>query len=182
MRPYCMKPIYFLTILTLAALLCSGGCDMFRKIAGRPVSSEIEAVKAAAEAEKAAARKADSLAIVAARKARADSAAAVKLLDSLKVNVIHSSAMGGAISDVRIPAYHIVVGSFKNMDNAGTLLEKVLASGYPASILRLGNGYAAVIVCPSDRISDIADAYVRVSRESFCPRGAWILNNSDKTL
>ena len=154
MRPYCMKPINFLTILTLAALLCSGGCDMFRKIAGRPVSSEIEAVKAAA----------------------------VKLLDSLKVNVIHSSAMGGAISDVRIPAYHVVVGSFKNMDNAGTLLEKVLASGYPASILRLGNGYAAVIVCPSDRISDIADAYVRVSRESFCPRGAWILNNSDKTL
>ena len=149
-----MKPINFLTILTLAALLCSGGCDMFRKIAGRPVSSEIEAVKAAA----------------------------VKLLDSLKVNVIHSSAMGGAISDVRIPAYHVVVGSFKNMDNAGTLLEKVLASGYPASILRLGNGYAAVIVCPSDRISDIADAYVRVSRESFCPRGAWILNNSDKTL
>ena len=148
MRPYCMKPINFLTILTLAALLCSGGCDMFRKIAGRPVSSEIEAVKAAAEAEKAAARKADSLAIVA----------------------------------VRIPAYHVVVGSFKNMDNAGTLLEKVLASGYPASILRLGNGYAAVIVCPSDRISDIADAYVRVSRESFCPRGAWILNNSDKTL
>ena len=55
-----MKPINFLTILTLAALLCSGGCDMFRKIAGRPVSSEIEAVKAAAEAEKAAARKADS--------------------------------------------------------------------------------------------------------------------------
>ncbi|MGM9739710.1 MAG: SPOR domain-containing protein [Candidatus Cryptobacteroides sp.] len=155
---------------------------MFRKIAGRPVSSEIEAVKAAVEAEKAAARKADSLAVVAAGKAIADSIAAVKLLDSLKVNVIHSSAMGGAISDVKVPAYHVVVGSFKNMDNAGSLLEQVQASGYPASILKLGNGYAAVTVCPSDRISDIADAYLRVSRESFCPRGAWILNNSDKIL
>lgn len=182
MRPDCMKPIHFLTVLTLATLLCLSGCDMFRKIAGRPVSSEIEAVKAAAEAEKAAARMADSLAVVAAEKAIADSVAAVKLLDSLKVNVIHSSVMGGAVSDVKVPAYHVVVGSFKNMDNAGSLLEQVQASGYPSSILKLGNGYAAVVVCPSDRICDIADAYVRVSRESFCPRGAWILNNSDKTL
>lgn len=177
-----MKPIHFLTVMMLAALLCTGGCDVFRKIAGRPVSSEIETVKAAAEAEKSAARKADSLAIAADREAEADSVWAVKLLDSLKVNIIHSSKMGGAVSDARVPAYHVVVGSFKNMANAGSLLEKVQASGYPASILRLGNGYAVVSVCPSDRISDIADAYVRLSREKFCPRGAWILNNSDKTL
>lgn len=176
-----MKPIHFLTVMMLAALLCSGGCDVFRKIAGRPVSSEIEAGRTALEAEKTA-RKADSLKAAALERSRADSISALKLLDSLKVNVIPASAMGGVVSDIPVPAYHVVVGSFKKMGNAGALLEKVKASGYSASILRLGNGYAAVSVCPSDRIGDIAKAYVRLLGESFCPRGAWILNNSEQTL
>ena len=114
--------------------------------------------------------------------AKADSVSAVRLLDSLRVNVINSSVMGGVISAGDVPEYHIVVGSFRNMKNADALLEKVKASGYSASILRLGNGYSAVSACSSASIGDIADAYVRISGESFCPREAWILKNSNQTL
>ena len=176
-----MKPIHFLTVLLLAALLCTGGCDVFRKLAGRPASTEIEAARTAIEAEKAA-RRADSLKNASLMEAKADSVSAFRLLDSLKVNVMNSSVMGGVISAGEIPAYHIVVGSFRNMKNADALLEKVKASGYSASILRLGNGYSAVSACPSASIGDIADAYVRISGESFCPREAWILKNSNQTL
>ena len=89
-----MKPIHSLIILTLTAVLLSGGCDTLRKIAGRPVSSEIEAARKALDETKSNAWKADSLSIAAAENARRDSAA-TRLLDSLKVNVIHSSPMGG---------------------------------------------------------------------------------------
>lgn len=176
-----MKPIHFLTVLLLAALLCTGGCDVFRKLAGRPASTEIEAARTAIEAEKAA-RRADSLKNASLMEAKADSVSAVRLLDSLRVNVINSSVMGGVISAGDVPEYHIVVGSFRNMKNADALLEKVKASGYSASILRLGNGYSAVSACSSASIGDIADAYVRISGESFCPREAWILKNSNQTL
>ena len=181
MRLYYMKPIHSLIILTLTAVLLSGGCDTLRKIAGRPVSSEIEAARKALDETKSNAWKADSLSIAAAENARRDSAA-TRLLDSLKVNVIHSSTMGGVISGSGVQAYHVVVGSFRNLANADNLLEKVQASGYPALILKLGNGYSAVSLCPSARISDVADAYVRISGESFCPKGAWILKNCDETL
>ena len=171
-----MKPIHFLTVILLAALFCTGGCDVFRKLAGRPASPEIEAARTAIEAERAA-RRADSLKNASLMEAKADSVSAVRLLDSLRVNVINSSVMGGDV-----PEYHIVVGSFRNMKNADALLEKVKASGYSASILRLGNGYSAVSACSSASIGDIADAYVRISGESFCPREAWILKNSNQTL
>ena len=170
-----MKPIHFLTVILLAALFCTGGCDVFRKLAGRPASPEIEAARTAIE-------ELHVQVWIALVEAKADSVSAVRLLDSLRVNVINSSVMGGVISAGDVPEYHIVVGSFRNMKNADALLEKVKASGYSASILRLGHGYSAVSACSSASIGDIADAYVRISGESFCPREAWILKNSNQTL
>ena len=99
-----MKPIHFLTVILLAALFCTGGCDVFRKLAGRPASPEIEAARTAIEAERAA-RRADSLKNASLMEAKADSVSAVRLLDSLRVNVINSSVMGGVISAGDVPEY-----------------------------------------------------------------------------
>ena len=77
----------------------------------------------------------------------------------------------------RLPhAYYIVVGAFSNQDNARKFSENANLSGYPATMIRYRNGFTAVGVCPSDRLTDAYHSLKQVRESGFCP-DAWILNN-----
>ncbi len=173
------------------------GCDMFRSMAGKPTSKELEARRieliAAAKAQIAeqeamdSVQVADSVAIeeVEVEAVQADheeisnigaeeapvaideSAPGIKSLD--KVNQLYS--------DELTAKYYIILGSYKDNDNLEAMLKKVSAAGYiPVKIPRENGSYSVGIESGSSMYEAKLDLRA-VRRESFCPRDAWIMVN-----
>lgn len=161
--------------LVLCSLLVSG-CDFFRALAGRPLSQEIDAKREKIELsiKEKEAKTADSLAVV--RKSEADSLQALSRLTELSAVLLEAEGLGGLV-DGQPSGYRIVLGSFKNGDNAAKLVEKVRSCGYDAGILAFRNGMYAVTMENHTGISELTAAYERILNEKFCPNDVWILKN-----
>ena len=124
----------------ISLALCSvmlSGCDFFRGLVGRPLSSEIEAKRekielALREKEQ---RRLDSLARIS--KIEADSLAAVSRLGELSAVILEARSLGGLVDETQ-PGYCIVVGSFKNSSNAEKLAEKLGVDSHYISDIECG--------------------------------------------
>ena len=166
----------------IAVLLAASGlsvlqsCDAFRRLAGRPDSSEIEAKRQMILAEEAAHQaRIDSLSRV--EKAKADS---LELLGRFK----ESGEMFLSVSSLRRAnplklgkRYYIVVGAFSNADNASWLASKIENAGYAVEKIPYGNGFTAVGAAGTDSLAHLWDNLRKVRTESFCPKDVWILVN-----
>ena len=108
---------FFIILLCAAAVLCSG-CDVFRKLAGRPTSADIEARRAAIEAVQEAEHQArmDSLAKV--EKQLADSLAVLDSLKNMNETMLEPKSMGGLESGVLTHRYYLILGCFMDTGNA----------------------------------------------------------------
>lgn len=175
--------------MIMAAVVCTG-CDTFRKLAGRPTSSEIEIKRAEIVRMKELEHKImmDSLAAV--EKALSDSLAIADSLENVtpeptvtkiggqeRGHVMNPSVMGGLFTAKLDYKYYVVVGAFADRNNAEKMLGTVNASGYTATILSFRNGLNAVGTCPTDDLNQAFKSLDKVSLESFCPADAWILVN-----
>ena len=161
-----MKKCLLITLLCSVALLVSS-CDLFRKMAGRPTSADIEQKRAMIEAQKNAhEERLDSMDAV--QKQIADSLA---VLDSLRLtnSAVLSSRQLTAESKSSLSArYYVIVGAFGKIENAKKLVAKAEANSYKAELIAYANGFTAVGVCASD---NLADAYARlqeVRQSGFC--------------
>ena len=160
----------------VASLFMVSGCDFFRKLAGRPTSSDIEAKRVLiAQQQRSHQQHLDSLKAV--QKQISDSLAA---LDSLK------NSLGAVVTTKPLPEetraalshrYYIIVGAFSSRENAENLRLKIEQKGYTATVISYRNGFSAVGVCPSDNLVEISGMFEKVKKESFCPSDAWILVN-----
>lgn len=164
------------SVAIIATILLLGGCDLFRKMAGRPTAAEIEAKRGMILGEqKAHKARLDSLNAV--QKQISDSLAA---LDSLKYsgnNLIEGRQLSAESRAGLEYRYYVVIGAFGKSENAEKLAGKAEAAGYPATLIRYLNGFVAVGICPSNSISGIYASLRRVQKESFCPADSWILDN-----
>lgn len=172
--------ILVISAFLLTVLVC-GGCDMLRALAGRPTSSDIEAMRVEIAARVAAeAARQDSLEC-AAREAEAAAARSAAALDTLKAmrGYLRTPASLGGLSADSAPSakYSIVIGSYLDKANAVKYSEKLTGDGYPAEAVRFRNGFTAVCVCPTDDPAGILASLRRVKKEKFCPKEVWILVN-----
>lgn len=151
------------------------GCDVFRKLAGRPTSADINLAREQIAAEQAARKKAyeDSLEFVA--KQRADSLAVIDSLGKMNNNLRGIDEVGAMLADSLSYRYYIVIGSFRDKNNADYMQTKVEKEGYEAYLLSMRNGYTAVSVCPSNKLTEVFASLHKVRDEDFCPSDAWIL-------
>lgn len=176
-KPEIKSKVLVLSSLVVAVAMLSG-CDLFRRIAGRPTSSDIEGMRVEIiEAEQLAAREAfvaDSL-----RKVEESRVDTLAVLDSIRgeVNMYGPSRLGGADKSVLNRQYYIVIGAFKDKSNADRLASKVTEAGYPATVIPFKNGMNVVGICPTDDVKTVHDCLKEVKRESFCPKEAWVLVN-----
>ncbi len=164
-------------ILLIAHIVLFTGCDAFRRLAGRPTSTEIEAKRAVVMAKREAEHQAhlDSLRRV--EKQMADSLAVLDSLRTMNVNVLNPSEKGG-LSRTRLEhRYYVIVGSFVDKGNAEVQCRTAEKNGFPATLIDFRNGYTAVGICPADSIVTAYDSLKKVKEESFCPEGVWILVN-----
>ena len=163
-------------LLMLATMLSITGCDFFRRVAGRPVSSDIENKRLEIMKAEEAALQAylDSVKMVRERVA-ADSIAALDTLKAHGVMMNGPAVLGGFAGEVSPLRYHLIIGAFKTRSNAEKLAQKAEARGYDVELMDFRRGMVAVGVCASDRIAETVAGYMDLRGESFCPEGAWIL-------
>ncbi len=163
-------------VLLVSSLFLLGGCDFFRKVAGRPTSGEIEAKRDFIEKEQAGHRgRLDSLKMM--QRQISDSLEILDSIRAMKSSIVEARQLSEEVRRSLPSRYYVIVGTFGNADNASRCASRAGDAGYPAAQIRYRNGFTAVGVCPSDNLPD-AFASLRVIRGvGFCP-DAWILDNS----
>lgn len=176
-----MKKGFIVTLLATATLL--SGCNLFRSLAGRPSSGELEAKKARIELARAleAARldsleraRKDSLERVA--RAEADSVAATVALASL--GIVKEASGIGTFRGLALPArYSVVAGAFSDPSNARKLAAKYTDAGFECVAFPCRGGFTAVLVAPSSRVASVYGSYLRIQELPFRTADAWILSN-----
>ena len=165
-------------LLMLAAVLTVTGCDFFRVMAGRPTSKDIDAKRIRImKAEEAALQaRLDSIRRVE-EKIVSDSLSALDSLTARGVVMSDVSRLGGLVEENNRARYCIMIGAFRDKDNARKLASKAEAAGFSAELMECRSGMIAVGVCHSDRIAQTFEAFKRLRQESFCPKDSWILLN-----
>lgn len=176
-----MKNRILVTSLLALAVCMLSGCDMFRSMAGRPTSRDIEVMRAElASREAAETARRDSLEKVQ-RHLQDSIAAATKALEVL-------AGMGGLVRDpsklsglssstVLGSRYYAVLGSFKDRANAVKFMERITGAGYPAELVTFRSGLTSVGACCTDDPALFISSLDRIKAESFCPADFWILVN-----
>lgn len=170
-----MKRTVILTLLFSAMLF--SGCDMFRRLAGRPTAEELDRMRLEMMAEKEAEHQAriDSLRQV--EKMLTDSLSVLDSLKQLHGTILNPSEMGGLFTTRLEARYYIVVGSFRNRSNAESLLNDVSAKGYSPVLINFRNGFNAVGISPASSLKEVLASLKKVKTEDFCPSDVWILVN-----
>ena len=166
---------FLLLILTVA------GCDFLRTVAGRPTSSELEAMRVQialreqAEREEQARQQAVRDSLAAAAKAVADSAAAETFFREARVMRIRSGSLRGLQTDAFPCRYCLVLAGFSQPGNGDKFAGSLKEAGYEPVVMRYARGSSTVVgICPTDRFGDLKEAYEKVRTEKFFSRDAWI--------
>lgn len=169
-----MRKFRFILLLFLTLPLL-GGCDLFRKLAGRPTSEQIEQKRVMIERELQAHQgRLDSLYAV--QKELSDSLA---LLDSLRFSddaLIEVRQLAESSRTSLAYRYYVIVGAFGNRENAVRFASELEAKGYASELISYVNGFTAVGICPSDNLSEVYSSLRQVREGGVCP-DAWILDN-----
>ncbi|MBQ7254298.1 MAG: hypothetical protein IJS30_06465 [Bacteroidales bacterium] len=196
-------------IIALAAGLAIvfTGCDAIRSALGKPTSKDIAALRAQAEHMH---RTADSLAatmdtalpdsssITGGDTDTAAGAVAANFADlgtgadgETEAQVAASPDTGpeaGIDTDTSTkeePAglaegFYAVIGSFRNAGNANYLYNSISASGTPVELVRMKNGFTAVMICHSGSYEDTYRMMMDFYRNEKMPEGVWIYNTAKK--
>lgn len=168
----------FITVLVLLVLLpVLGGCDMFRRLAGRPTGKELESMRLEMlmDQEKEHQARVDSLRRL--EKALSDSIAVLDSIRQLHGTILNPSDIGGLFTTKLDSRYYIVVGAFKSRSNAETLLSTVKEEGYSPVLISFRNGFNAIGISPANDLQSIFSSLKSVKQEDFCPEDVWILVN-----
>lgn len=187
-----MKATGFFAFATgLALVLC--GCDAVRASLGKPTSKDIAALRAQAAQMQ---RTADSLAVemegapadtldALAEAMDADTLGAVAAdfaaLDQGEQQIAEAADMAAeAAQEGLAEGFYAVLGSFKNESNARYLYNSISASGTPVELVKMKNGFSAVMICHSDSYDETYSRMLDFYKNEKCPEGIWIYNTSKK--
>ena len=182
-------------VLLLLVAYAATGCDFFRRLAGRPTSSEIEAMRQAI-ALKEEARKQEApdtvsavpetVAVQEAPKATEapKTAEAPKTVETPKP-AVQPAPVKETVSSSSTEAdgkkrYYIIVASFSKIENAERCAERMADRGYPGELLKFKGGYTAVGVLGTDDMQEAQASLKELKRQDFCPQGVWILDRNRK--
>ena len=152
-----MRNCKIISLLLLGSIvLLSSGCDLFRKIAGRPVSSEIEAKRALIEGS--------------------DSLSSLDSLTLVRSSLLASRSLKPESRAALTCRYYVIVGTFSKSENALKRSEECRSNDYESQLIQYSNGFTAVGICPSNSLSKAYSSLQAVRSSSFSP-DAWILEN-----
>ena len=76
--------------------------------------------------------------------------------------------------------FYAVIGSFRNAGNANYLYNSISASGVPVKLVKMKNGFTAVMICHSGSYEDTYRMMLDFYRNEKMPEGVWIYNTAKK--
>lgn len=170
-----MKKILLMSLAL--SLLAVSGCDMFRRLAGRPTGKELDRIKVEMLRQQEVRHQAriDSLKKV--EKALSDSIAVLDSIRQLHGTILNPSEIGGLYTTMLDFRYYIVVGAFKDRTNAEVFLTTVKNEGYKPVLISFRNGFNAVGIAPANDLFQVYNSLKTVKQKDFCPDDVWILVN-----
>ena len=191
-----MKATGFFALAASLTLVLSG-CDAVRASLGKPTSKDIAALRAQAAQMQ---RTADSLAV----EMEAAPADTMDAMDAVAESVASDTLGAVAANFAAIPeeapqtsdaaegeepaaeaapegladGFYAVIGSFKNENNARYLYNSISASGTPVELVKMKNGFTAVMICHSDSYDETYRRMLKFYKNEKCPEGIWIYNTA----
>ena len=167
------KYLSFSLLALCLCLMCS--CDMFRSLAGRPTSDQLEQKKVLiALRQKAEQARLDSLAK--AERQLADSLAAVDSIRSCGL-LLRTPADARGLSSIGLEKrYYVILGTFSERTNAESFSRRLPSESEPA-IFRLRNGFSVVTACQSDDPQKFFARLQELRKAKLVSSDAWIFVN-----
>ena len=159
----------------LSAALIVSGCDFMRKVAGRPTSSDLQAMVAAREQEEARAARALQERQQRERELQyqADSLFAVQTMEGIVMNRL--SELNVRVVTELPAKYNVVLGAFSDASNADNLISRLKEAGYEASAMRYRSGKTAVLACCTDSFVELGKSFASLQKENYCPKDVWVI-------
>lgn len=153
-------------VLLLLVAYATTGCDFFRRLAGRPTSDIIDALR-----EESLAKGAVTV---------QDTVAAVETeTDTLVAAEPEAAPKAEPKADSK-KRFYVVVASFSNPDNARKSLERMRERGYPGDLISAKGGYTVVGICGTDDEQEAKESLKQLQRQDFCPKGVWIMDRNKR--
>lgn len=193
-------------IFALAAslVIVLTGCDAIRASLGKPTSKDIEALR---QQKAQMQRTADSLAVAIEAEPAGDTVLLAESLPADSIPAEPSVSNFVAMPDntpagsdetpavvQEAPAepepepapaglaegFYAVIGSFKNESNAKYLYNSISASGTPVEMVKMKNGFTAVMICHGATYDEAYRGMRDFYEDKKCPEGIWIYNTAKK--
>ena len=165
-----------LAVCLVAVLVTAGGCDAFRRLAGRPTSAEIAAKRELIRQEEAAHQaRLDSLKLI--EKAMADSLQIVDSINALPSSIIPAGDVRGLQVSGLQYRYYVVVGAFSKESNIAKMEGFASEKGYATVRIPFDNGFTAVGLCGTNVLAEAYASLRHIRSEEFCPEDVWVLVN-----
>ena len=201
-----MKLYRILALTALSAIFLTG-CDAVRSALGKPTSKDIAELRLQKAQMQ---RTGDSLAVEMGAlpdsieadgedivEAYADTAAAMSLVSvpaeaDTAEPAIQAENEGQPVPEPEeetpeeeAPAglasgYYVVLGSFKNEDNAKYYYNSLSASGADVHLVKMKNGFTAVMICHGDTYDEAYGKMLDFYSDKKKPEDIWIYNTAKK--
>ena len=158
-----------LILVVLGILPLVQSCDFLRKIAGRPTSIEIEAIRMDIERELEGYIKIlDSL--------ERENQRIIDSLNKIEVAQTKNKGTGTLVyNQSTMPhKYYVVVGAFYKFKNAEKQLKEIEKRGYKGELITYRNRFTTVGICPSDDFQEVRASLRKIEQSGIC-REAWII-------
>ena len=181
-----MKKIFAAISLSVLVLSVSS-CDLFRSLAGRPTSAEL---KSAIEKQQSSARQMQAITeepaitteqtapeetiAVASPQAKKEEYTMVKREGRMSVPLAYTHT-NSTLKATPEHSYYIIVGTYRQRPTLNKMIKDAHDAGYETFLLEYSNGLTSVGLMPCDHLGEAIDAYAKISKEDFCPKGACIL-------
>lgn len=181
----------------IAVFLC--GCDAVRSALGKPTSKDIAelrlqkarmqrtgdslAVEMGAlpdSLDNLAMAETDTTAPAAETSGAVAEAAPVNLTSAADVPQEQAAEAEEAPSEGLASGYYVVLGSFKNEDNAQYYYNSLSASGADVHLVKMKNGFTAVMICHGSTYDEAYSKMLKFYSDKKRPEDIWIYNTAKK--
>ena len=201
-----MKLYRILALTALSAIFLTG-CDAVRSALGKPTSKDIAELRAQKAQMQ---RTGDSLAVEMGAlpdsleaggeeiaEAYVDTAAALSLVSVPAEDAPEETVSLPAEDEQPVPeaeeeeseeeapaglasVYYVVLGSFKNEDNAKYYYNSLSASGADVHLVKMKNGFTAVMICHGNTYEEAYSKMIDFYSDKKKPEDIWIYNTAKK--
>ncbi len=196
-----MKLLRIIALAAICATLASG-CDAVRSALGKPTSKDIAALRAqraqmqhtvdSLAVEMGVADAQDSLALMTEDSLQGNTGAPAATVASADPGPAEAMPLSGSETAAATPeeekyeaeglaeGFWVVLGSFKNEDNARYFYNSLSASGAEVELVKMKNGFTAVMICHGDSYEESYRKMLDFYKNEKRPEDIWIYNTAKK--